>query len=246
MSISVRPFSSATRNATLRTPSCTSFRSSIRDSSSGPISVTVARTGWPCSPNTSQNTVENWSGWNLRPISPARLRMKSLASPTSEIPDRSPLMSAANTGTPARAKPSAITCNDTVLPVPVAPVTRPCRLASASDNQAGCSPFPIKIFSIGIGHLVIGGRHHIASSRASGEFGCQAHHHIASCPSIETVGGTDCSVGPPRRSVLLILFPTVGRKNEREAQQVCVNPAFTLALLQHSPRESRTRPPRWR
>ena len=34
--------------------------------------------------------------------------MKSLASPTSEMPDRSPLMSAANTGTPARAKPSAM------------------------------------------------------------------------------------------------------------------------------------------
>ena len=65
MSISARPLSSATRKATLSTPSCTSFRSSIRDSSSGPISVTVARTGWPCSPNTSQNTVENWSGWNV-------------------------------------------------------------------------------------------------------------------------------------------------------------------------------------
>ena len=57
--------SSATRNATLSTPSCTSFRSIMRDSSSGPISETVARTGWPCSPNTSQNTVENWSGWKV-------------------------------------------------------------------------------------------------------------------------------------------------------------------------------------
>ena len=27
--------------------------------------MTVARTGWPCSPNTSQNTVENWSGWKV-------------------------------------------------------------------------------------------------------------------------------------------------------------------------------------
>ena len=61
-------------------------RSSIRDSSTGPISVTVARTGWPCSPNTSQNTVENWSGWNVSPMSPARLTIKSLASPTSEMP----------------------------------------------------------------------------------------------------------------------------------------------------------------
>ena len=38
-------------------------------------------------------------------------------------------MSAANTGTPAREKPSASTCRVTVLPVPVAPVTRPWRLA---------------------------------------------------------------------------------------------------------------------
>ena len=147
MSISVSPFSSATRNATFSTPSCTSLRSSIRDSSSGPISVTVARTGWPCSPNTSQNTVENWSGWNARPISVARLRMKSLASPTSAMPERSPLMSAANTGTPARANPSAITCSETVLPVPVAPVTRPWRLASPSVSQAGCSPLPMNILS---------------------------------------------------------------------------------------------------
>src|ERR1700759_670007 len=63
------------------------------------------------------------------------------------MPDRSPLMSAAKTGTPARANPSAITCNETVLPVPVAPVTRPWRLPSASVSQAGCSPLPTKIFS---------------------------------------------------------------------------------------------------
>ena len=40
-------------------------------------------------------------------------------------------MSAAKTGTPALEKPSASTCSDTVLPVPVAPVMRPWRLASA-------------------------------------------------------------------------------------------------------------------
>ena len=147
MSIRARPLSSATRKATLSTPSCTSLRSSMRASSSGPISVMVARTGWPCSPNTSQNTVENWSGWNVSPISVARLTMKSFASPTSEMPERSPLMSAANTGTPARANPSAITCSVTVLPVPVAPVTRPWRLASASVSQACSSPLPTKILS---------------------------------------------------------------------------------------------------
>ena len=38
-------------------------------------------------------------------------------------------MSAQKTGTPAREKPSAMTCSVTVLPVPVAPVIRPWRLA---------------------------------------------------------------------------------------------------------------------
>src|SRR3984893_13289443 len=63
------------------------------------------------------------------------------------MPERSPLMSAANIGTPARANPSAITCSETVFPVPVAPVTRPWRFASANVSHAGCSPFPMKIFS---------------------------------------------------------------------------------------------------
>src|ERR1700687_1678983 len=80
-------------------------------------------------------------------MSPARLMIKSLASPTSEIPERSPLISAANTGTPARANPSAITCSETVFPVPVAPVTRPWRFARPSVSQTGWSPFPMKIFS---------------------------------------------------------------------------------------------------
>src|SRR3954452_283740 len=80
-------------------------------------------------------------------MSAARFRIKSLGSPVSEMPERSPLISAANTGTPARANPSAITCNETVFPVPVAPVTSPCRLASASVSHAGCSPLPIRIFS---------------------------------------------------------------------------------------------------
>ena len=42
-------------------------------------------------------------------------------------------------------KPSARTCKVTVLPVPVAPVTSPCRLASASVKYSGFSPFPTKI-----------------------------------------------------------------------------------------------------
>src|ERR1700761_6095926 len=71
------------------------------------------------------------------------------------MPERSPLMSAANTGTPARAKPSAITCRVTVLPVPVAPVASPWRFASASVSQAGCSPLPTKILSAVSAALVL-------------------------------------------------------------------------------------------
>ena len=211
MSIKVRPFSSATRNATLSTPSCTSLRSSIRDSNSGPISVTVARTGWPCSPNTSQNTVENWSGWKFSPISPARLTMKSLASPTSEMPERSPLMSAANTGTPARANPSAITCNDTVLPVPVAPVTRPCRLASASVSQAASSPLPIKIFS-SVSAVLLSEVAITSPLRVHQEVRLPVgHNHIASLPSIETVGLISTYLDAPKPAHL-ILFSKPGRK----------------------------------
>ncbi len=40
----------------LSTPSCASLSSIIRASSSGPISLTVVRTGWPVSPKRSQNT----------------------------------------------------------------------------------------------------------------------------------------------------------------------------------------------
>src|SRR5690606_6291718 len=49
-------------------------------------------------------------------LKPAAL---SLASAARALPDRSPLTSAMNTGTPARAKPSASGCKVTVLPVPV-------------------------------------------------------------------------------------------------------------------------------
>ena len=149
--------------------------------------------------------------------------MKSLASPTSEIPDRSPLMSAANTGTPARANPSAITCNDTVLPVPVAPVTRPCRLASASDNQAVCSPFPIKIFS-SVSAVLLSEVAITSPLRAHrGSLVAKPHHHIASCPSIETVGGMGCRRSSARVSQCFsCFFPTIRQKKRaRSAKSQC-------------------------
>src|SRR6478609_1480681 len=235
MSISVSPFSSATRKATLSTPSWTSFRSSIRASNNGPISVTVARTGWPCSPNTSQNTVENWSGWKLRPISLARLRMKSLPSPTSEIPDKSPLISAANTGTPARAKPSAMTCSETVLPVPVAPVTRPCRLASASASHAVCSPLPMKIFSSVSAVLL--SEVTIASPLRAHRAGLVGDH-IASRLRIETIRDGNVSIRPLHHSCFSYFILLFREEIENAAQQAGVIPAFTLALLQHLRRET--------
>ena len=54
-SSSSRPLSSATLKISDSTPSCVSLRFSRRDSSSGPMSDTVARTGWPCSPHTSHS-----------------------------------------------------------------------------------------------------------------------------------------------------------------------------------------------
>ena len=166
--------------------------------------------------------------------------MKSLASPTSEMPDRSPLISAANTGTPARAKPSAITCNDTVLPVPVAPVTRPCRLASASDSQPVCSPLPMKIFS-SVSAILLSEVAITSPLRAHrGSLVAKPHNHIASCPSIETVAHGSQLASPT--VVRLILFSNLRQKNEGAVRQDSVNPAFTLALLQHLPRESRAKP----
>src|SRR6185312_11137819 len=169
------------------------------------------------------------------PISLARLRMKSLPSPTSEIPDKSPFISAANTGTPARAKPSAMTCSDTVLPVPVAPVTSPCRLASASVSHAVSSPLPMKIFSAVSAVLL---SEVAIASPLRAHRGDLVGDHIASCPPIETVRGAHMSIRPPGYAPLLNLFsdlnPTLRRKNRERSATSEREPALSLALLQHS------------
>src|SRR5918994_1308602 len=145
-SMSRSPCSSAMRKAMLSTPSCVSFRSRSRESSSGPISDTVARTRCPCSPKRSQNTTGNLAGTDATPISWARLTRGSLPLPGAAMPDRSPLISAAKTGTPALENPSASTWSETVLPVPVAPVIRPWRLASLKSRYSGLVLLPMKIF----------------------------------------------------------------------------------------------------
>jgi len=107
----------------------------MKSSSSGPISEIVARTGCPSCPNTSQNV----AGHPANVKSPSfnffmRSAIFELLVPGWLIPDKSPLMSAANTGTPIRLKPSANTCNVTVFPVPVAPAISPCRFAICGNR----------------------------------------------------------------------------------------------------------------
>jgi len=138
-----RPLSSAILKTRLRTPDWMSLRLRMRESRSGPISEMVARMGWPCWPKTSQRVTGVGSSWK-----PERLRRwrralnLGLGVPGSEMPERSPLTSAAKTGTPMREKASAMTWRVTVLPVPVAPATRPWRLAMpgrSSTNSGGAA-----------------------------------------------------------------------------------------------------------
>ena len=108
----------------------------MRASSSGPRSLTVARTGWPCSPNTSHKVTGKAANSGVGSLRSAMiLPSLSPSVPACEMPVRSPLTSAMNTGTPAREKASARVCSVMVLPVPVAPVIRPCRLALSGCRQ---------------------------------------------------------------------------------------------------------------
>ena len=126
-----KPLSSAILNTKFRTPAWVSFKFSMRASNNGPISLTVARTGCPCSPNTSQSVTglaANTGEGKPRSLSTADIF--SLGCPAWLMPVKSPLTSAMNTGTPIRDRPSARVCKVTVLPEPVAPVIKPCRLTN--------------------------------------------------------------------------------------------------------------------
>ncbi len=115
----------------------------MRPSSSGPMSETVARTGWPCSPNTSHSVVGQASGVRqaARPRSFSTAASLSPMLPFWLMPVRSPFTSAMNTGTPILEKFSARVCSVTVLPVPVAPVIRPWRLARPGSKWHSVSAF---------------------------------------------------------------------------------------------------------
>ena len=126
MSNSSKPLSSAILNTRFKTPDWVSFRLSMRVNNKGPISLMVARTGWPCSPNTSHNVVGQATGsGKLMPLLAKAVANFSPMRPVWLIPVRSPLTSAINTGTPMLEKLSASFCSVTVLPVPVAPVISP-------------------------------------------------------------------------------------------------------------------------
>ena len=111
----------------------------MRDSSSGPMSLTVARTGWPLAFVSVANTSHSVAGQATEGEGsmPRSFRIAASLAPTVPawvMPVRSPFTSAMNTGTPRRLKFSAIVCKVMVLPVPVAPVIRPWRLAKAGSK----------------------------------------------------------------------------------------------------------------
>ena len=139
-SSSSSPLSSAILNTSCSTPAWVSLRLSKRDNRIGPISEIVARTGCPCAPLTSQKAAGNFAGaQSLTPSESSLCLSLGLSTPGAARPERSPLTSAMNTGTPMLEKRSASTCSVIVLPVPVAPVIRPCRLASAGSSASSFS-----------------------------------------------------------------------------------------------------------
>ncbi len=109
-------------------------------SSSGPNPATVARMGTPVPmPPSEKNSTGKDAALHACPMPSVRFSSFSLPSPGVATPDRSPLMSAANTATPFAASCSASTWSVRVLPVPVAPATSPWRFVIASGMRTGTS-----------------------------------------------------------------------------------------------------------
>ena len=109
-------------------------------SSSGPKPEIVARIGTPLpTPPSEKYSVGKLAAVHCWPMPAVRFSSFSLPSPGVATPDRSPLMSAANTATPAAESCSASTCSVRVLPVPVAPATRPWRFVIAIGMRTGTS-----------------------------------------------------------------------------------------------------------
>src|SRR5262249_51706525 len=152
MSSSNSPWSSAILKTSASTPCCVGFRLNRRPSSSGPRSEIVARSGKPCLPKTSQKTTGSalHSG-SAMPVRCSRSFNLGDDDPAAATPDKSPFTSAMNTGTPILEKWSASIWSVTVLPVPVAPVIRPWRLARAGRNSTSSPP---PVFAIANSSLI--------------------------------------------------------------------------------------------
>ena len=82
------------------------------------------------------------------PVAASRSFSFAVNDPAAASPVKSPLTSARNTGTPMAEKWSASTCSETVLPVPVAPVIRPWRLATAGLKRMSAPP-PVRAIEKG-------------------------------------------------------------------------------------------------
>lgn len=85
----------------------------------------VVRTGCPALPDMSQNTAGHaLNEKSVASISSTMASMLGCGVPGTARPDKSPLTSAANIGTPSRENPSANRCKETVAQVPVAHPTK--------------------------------------------------------------------------------------------------------------------------
>ncbi len=90
-SSSSSPLSSATLKISVSTPCCVGFRLNSRDSSSGPRSEIVARTGTPRLPNTSQNAtgLADQAGAS-KPVDFSLSLSLGEVAPAAAMPERSP------------------------------------------------------------------------------------------------------------------------------------------------------------
>ena len=121
------------------------------------MSFILALTGCPFIPNTSKNlTGKSLTSKSVSFKDFILFSIFSFISPITAVPAKSPLTSAINTGTPASEKLSAITLEVIVLPVPDAPVIRPCLFAILGSKQTSfLSFFPINnLLFIYIQHIL--------------------------------------------------------------------------------------------
>ena len=114
-----------------------SLRSRTLPSSSGPNDEMLARTWAPLLPDSDRISTGCPAAWNVHASDVQRSMVRwSVASPGAPTPDRSPLTSTANTGTPSAESWPANSWSVLVLPVPVAPAISPWRL---TRDRATCT-----------------------------------------------------------------------------------------------------------